>query len=214
MSRFGRLLTVQAHMAVPGSHSMALNRGQGTTSLDSSKEQPLLSQHPHTTACKVEVCNRATNMDLANQKPLRIPNMNPIAAARIHIPRLVTLNPIWHATTTVREELSSCELRPAVDDIILVNRAREARIEREIVAVAGCAVRLDGACVGHVQFLVVRAEAEAVALREAVGDAPDLAGRGLEAVDLAGELGGEAEGLFVAVGWVWMSVSDLEGGRR
>ena len=102
--------------------------------------------------------------------------MNPIAAARIHIPRLVTLNPIWHATTTVREELSSCELRPAVDDIILVNRAREARIEREIVAVAGCAVRLDGACVGHVQFLVVRAEAEAVALREAVGDAPDLAG--------------------------------------
>jgi hypothetical protein len=68
-------------------------------------------------------------------------------------------------------------------------------------------VRLDGARVGHVQFLVVRAEAEAVALRETVGYAPELAGGGLEAVDLGGELGGEAEGLFVAVGWVWIFIS-------
>ena len=64
-------------------------------------------------------------------------------------------------------------------------------------------MRLDGARVGHVQFLVVRAEAKAVALHETVGDAPELAGRGLEAVDLGWELGREAEGLFVAVGWVW-----------
>jgi len=155
---------------------MAFNRGQGTTSFDSSKEQPLLSQHPHTTACKVKVRNRATNMNLANQKPLSIPNMNPIATARIHIPRLITLNPIRHATATVREQLPLRELRATVDNIVLVNRARQARVEREVAAVAGRAVRLDGARVGHVQFLVVRAEAEAVALREAVGDAPDLAG--------------------------------------
>lgn len=67
-------------------------------------------------------------------------------------------------------------------------------------------MRLDGARVGHVQFLVVRAEAEAVALRETVGYAPELAGEGLEAVDLGGELGGKAEGLFVAVGWIWLGV--------
>ena len=69
---------------------------------------------------------------------------------------------------------------------------------------------MDGSRVGHVHLLVVRTEAEAVALHEAVSDAPDLAGRGLEAVNLAGELGRETEGLFVAVGWVWMVVSDCE----
>ena len=70
---------------------------------------------------------------------------------------------------------------------------------------------MDGSRVGHVQFLVVWAEAEAVALHETVGYAPELAGGGFEAVDLAGELGGEAEGLFVAVGWVWSCVSGWVG---
>ena len=115
--------------------------------------------------------------------------MNPIATARIHVPRFITLDPIRHATAAEREELPSRKLRASVHDIVLVNRAWEAGVEREVAAVAGRAVRLDRARVGHVQFLVVRAEAEAVALHEAVGDAPDLAGRGLEAVDLAGELG-------------------------
>ena len=185
---------------------MALDRSQGTTGLDGSKEQPLLGQHPYTSPSEVEIRNHTANINVANQKPLRIPNMNPIAAARIHIPSLITLDPIRHATATVRKQLPPRELRATVDNIVLVNRARQARVEREVAAVAGRAVRLDGARVGHVQFLVVRAEAEAVALRETVGYAPELAGEGLEAVDLGGELGGKAEGLFVAVGWIWLGV--------
>lgn len=51
------------------------------------------------------------------------------------------------------------------------------------------------------------AEAQAVALHEAVGYTPDLSCRWSEAVDLAWELWREAEGLFVAVGWVWVGVS-------
>jgi hypothetical protein len=133
--------------------------------------------------------------------------MNPIPTPRIHIPSLITLNPIRHTAATESKQFPPRKLRPAVHDIVLVNRARQARIEREVATVARRAVRLDGARVGHVQFLVVRAEAEAVALRETVGYAPELAGGGLEAVDLGGELGGEAEGLFVAVGWVWIFIS-------
>jgi len=155
---------------------MTLNRGQGTTGLDSSKEQPLLGQHPYTSPSEVEIRNHAANINITNQKPLRIPNMNPIAAPRIHIPRLVALNPIRHATATKSEKLPSRKLRAAVHDIVLVDGAREARVEREVAAVAGRAVRLDGSRVGHVQFLVVGAETEAVALHEAVGDAPELAG--------------------------------------
>jgi hypothetical protein len=154
---------------------MALDRSQGTAGLDSSKEQPFLSQHPDTTPSKVEIRNHTANINVANQKALRIPHMNPIAAARIHIPSLVTLDPIRHAAATESEEFPSRKLRAAVHDVVLVNRAREAWVEREVAAVAGRAVGLHGSRVGHVQFLVIWAEAEAVALHEAVGDAPDLA---------------------------------------
>jgi hypothetical protein len=156
--------------------SMALNRGQCTTSLNSSKEQPLLSQHPDTPTSKIEIRNHAADINVTNQKPLRIPNMNPIATTRIHIPILITLNPIRHTTTTESKQLPPRKLSATINDIVLVNRARQAWVEREVAAVARRAVRLDGARVGDVQFLVVRAEAEAVALREAVGYAPELAG--------------------------------------
>ena len=185
---------------------MALDRRQSTTSLDSSKEQPLLGQHPHPSPREVEIRNHAPNIDVTNKKSLRIPNMNPITTPRIHIPSLITLNTIRHTTTAISKKLPPRKLRTTIHNIVLVNRARQARVEREVAAVAGRAVRLDGARVGHVQFLVVRAEAEAVALRETVGYAPELAGEGLEAVDLGGELGGKAEGLFVAVGWIWLGV--------
>ena len=155
---------------------MALDRRQSTTSLDSSKEQPLLGQHPHPSPREVEIRNHASNINITNQQPLRVPNMNPIPTPRIHIPRLITLNPIRHTITTESEQFPARKLRSAVHDIVLVNRARKAWVEREVTSITGRAVRLDGARVGHVQFLVVRAEAEAVALREAVGDAPDLAG--------------------------------------
>lgn len=155
---------------------MALNRGQGTTSLDSNKEQPLLSKYPHTTPGKVEIRNHAPNINVTNEKSIRIPNMNPITTPRIHIPSLIALNPIRHAAATVSKKLPSRKLRPTIHNIVLVNRARQARVEREVAAVARRAVRLDGARVSDVQFLVVRAEAEAVALRETIGYAPELAG--------------------------------------
>jgi hypothetical protein len=103
---------------------MALNRGQCTTSLDSSKEQPLLSQHPDTPTSKIEIRNHAADINVTNQKPLGIPNMNPIATTRIHIPRLITLNPIRHTTTTKSKQSPPRKLRPAIHNIILVNRAR------------------------------------------------------------------------------------------
>ena len=154
---------------------MALDRSQGTAGLDSSKEQPLLGQHPYTSPSEVEIRNHAANINVANQKTLGIPNMNPIAAARIHIPSLVALDAIRHTAATESEELPSRKLRAAVYDVVLVNRAREAWVEREVAAVAGRAVGLHGSRVGDVQLLVVRAEAEAVALHETVSDAPDLA---------------------------------------
>ena len=67
------------------------------------------------------------------------------------------------------------------------------------MSVARRAVRLHCAGVGDVHLFVIRAEAEAVALGEPVGHTPDLARRGLEPVDLAGELWRGPEGLFVTI---------------
>jgi hypothetical protein len=167
---------------------MALNRGQSTTSPNISKEQPLLSQHPYTTSSEIEVRNRAAYKHLSNQKSLRVPNMNSIVTARIHVSRLVTFDTVGHAAAAVGEQLPSKKLRTVVYDIVLVNRTREAWVVSEVASVARRTLSLYRAGIGDVHLLVVGAEAEAVALHEAVCDTPDLSRRGLEAVDLTWQL--------------------------
>ena len=80
------------------------------------------------------------------------------------------------------------------------------------------AVGLKCSSVGDVHLLVVRAEAEAVALREAVGYAPDLAGGGFQAVDLTWKHWGGTEGLFPAVCWTVkeesQNIRGMEGSDR
>jgi hypothetical protein len=66
------------------------------------------------------------------------------------------------------------------------------------VAVSRTVVRLNGTCVRHIHDLIVGTETEAVALFELVGDEPNLASGGSEAVDLAGEARRRAECLLVA----------------
>lgn len=50
-----------------------------------------------------------------------------------------------------------------------------------------------------VHLLVIRTEAEAIALRESIGHTPDLARRRLESVDLTGEQGRRAKRLLVSI---------------
>lgn len=178
---------------------MALNTRQCAPRLDPSKKQFLLRHRPHTSSSEVEVRHNTAHEYLADEEPLTIPDVDPIPAARVHIPLIITLDPIRHTTGTIREELSVRQPRPAIHNIKLVNRARQPWVQREILPIPRRAVRLHRARVGHVQLLVVRTEAEAVALHEAVRDAPDLARRRLEAVDLARQLGRLPEGLLVAV---------------
>lgn len=52
-----------------------------------------------------------------------------------------------------------------------------------------------------VHLLIIWTEAETIALNKAIGDTPYLTCGGFEAVDLAGQERGGAEGLFEAVGW-------------
>jgi len=114
--------------------------------------------------------------------------MDSIAAARIHISCLVTLDTIGHAAATVRKQLPSRKLCATIYDIILVDRAGEARIEREVASIARRAVRLYRTSVGDVHLLVIGTEAEAIALHEAVCNTPNLSRRRFEAVDLAWQL--------------------------
>lgn len=90
----------------------------------------------------------------------------------------------------------------AVDHVVHVDGGGLRLVDGEVVPVTHAGVSLHGAGVGYVEEGVVWAEAQAVALREAVGHGPDLAGGGPEAEHLDGHFGVWAEALEVAIVWI------------
>jgi len=128
--------------------------------------------------------------------------MDPITTPAVHVPPLVTFDAVGDALVAKRKHPPVRQPRAALDDVVLVHGARQPRVLAEPMSVPRPVVGLHGARVRDVEAGVVRAEAEAVALGEAVGDGAGLARGGVVGVDLRGEVGRRAEGLLVAVGGV------------
>jgi len=108
---------------------MSLNGSQRTTSLDLSKEQPLLCKDPHTATGKIEVRHNTPYKYLANQRSLLVPDMYAVTASGIHVPGLVALDAIRYSAAAVSKQSPVCESRPAIDDIILVDRGWKPWVE-------------------------------------------------------------------------------------
>lgn len=102
---------------------MTLNIPQSPNSPNISEKQPLLSQHPNPPASEIEIRHNSPDPNLTDQVACRIPHVDAVATARVHIPGFVALDPIRHSRSAVREQLPTRETRAVVYHIILVDAA-------------------------------------------------------------------------------------------
>lgn len=123
--RKNRSLRVFLSLGLHHTHStpMTLNIPQSPTSPDVGEKQPLLSQHPHTSASKVEIRHNSPDINLTDQETGRIPHVDPIAAAGVHVPGLVALDPVRYTGSAIGKQLSTRQPRAVVYDIVLVDAA-------------------------------------------------------------------------------------------
>lgn len=143
---------------------------------------------------EAEIRHPALDLYLADQHAAAIPHVDAVAAARIHVPKDIALDPVRRARVCVCEDAPVGEVRAIVlpEDAVRVDGRGAARVR-------GAAVAVDEVRVGDVEGVLGGGEANAVGAAKAIGHDADIAGAGVEAVDVLGQLGFGAEALLVAV---------------
>ncbi|WDK13098.1 hypothetical protein CGRA01v4_04380 [Colletotrichum graminicola] len=151
--------------------------------------EPVVGEDKDLAGGEGEVVGGLADVDLAEEDAVGVPDVDAVAAAGPDVAVGVGVHAVGEAVVGEGEEAPVGEPLAAADDVVGVDGGRAGEVG--VVAL--------GARVGDVERLVVRGELDAVGLVEVVGDGLDEAGGGLEAVDLARELGVAAEVLEQAV---------------
>ena len=199
LQSFYHIFHICSHSSLSLLRRLAFDLHQSSFGPQFTEPELFLTKQPHSPFRKAEIRNGRSRDNLADQGSLLVPHVHAIPASRIHVPILIALDPIRHTRIAESKGPPIRQTGTIVHDVVDVDGPRLARVEAEVVAVAGAGVGLNGAGVGDVHALVVWAEAEAIAHLEAVGHEPALVRGGSEAVHLWGKHRGRPEGLFVAV---------------
>lgn len=154
----------------------------------------MLAKTPHLAApAEAEIRAAAVDEDLPHEHAAGGPDVDAVAAARVHVAVDVALDAVRGARVGVGEDA-------AVGKERLVARPEDGEgVDSRGAGVRARAVAVDVVRVSDVERVFVRSKGDAVGAAEAVGDDADVTRARVEAVDVLGQLRLGPEALLVAV---------------
>ena len=147
-------------------------------------------------ATEAEVGAAPVDLDLADQHPAAVPDVDPVAAAAVHVAMDVALDPIGGPGIDVGEDTPVCQ-----EGLVLFPE-HAVGIYCRCTAIVLRTIAMYEICIGDVDGVFVRRKADSIRPSEAVRHHSNVAGSWVKAVNELRQLRFWSKALLVSIDWV------------